>query len=286
MAYDFTKTRNEIIAKALSIVGVLSQGDTVDDAKYDEASFTLNAIVKEWSSMGTPLWAVSNTEVALVQSDQVTKDGTTYYCLLSHTATASNAPDTSIGQAYWRSGDNGTTATAWASGTSYVSAATISVDSSIHAVENIFLLRNNCRYRMRYMQYNEFIEIGNYSTLSDPDACTYDRANHRILLNPIPNDTDLALQYSAVRLLATMNLATDNPDILSVWTNALVYALAAHLADEYQLEISERSYLHARAKEKYNIAKGNQPNITNTPFVRSTYGGDLNIWDEPYKYRK
>lgn len=55
---DFTLTRDDIIKRALRLIGALAQGETPTSDQITEASIALNGLVKAWQADGMPLWAI------------------------------------------------------------------------------------------------------------------------------------------------------------------------------------------------------------------------------------
>lgn len=71
---DFTVTRDDIIKRALRLIGALAQGETPTTDQVSEAAVALNGLVKAWQADGMPLWALKQRSVTLV-------DGTASYTL-------------------------------------------------------------------------------------------------------------------------------------------------------------------------------------------------------------
>jgi hypothetical protein len=74
--YDFVQTRDQIIKRALRIVGVLSDGDTPTTDQVNNAADALNAMVKRWQNDHIFLWT-------LVDVTQSASAGTASYSLSS-----------------------------------------------------------------------------------------------------------------------------------------------------------------------------------------------------------
>ena len=70
---------------------------------------------------------------------------------------------------------------------------------------------------------------------------------------PVP-DLAYTWQYKVVRKLADFDNAVGTPEMPQRWYDPLVYTLAANLADEYQLPLTERSFLAAKAKSMRDTA--------------------------------
>ena len=57
-SYDFTETRNSVIARAFRIMGVIKSGETLGSQDVTDAAEALNAMVKRWSTTpGMHVWA-------------------------------------------------------------------------------------------------------------------------------------------------------------------------------------------------------------------------------------
>ena len=66
-AYDYTQTRDNIISRALRILGVVAQGETPTATQVTEASQALNGLVLAWQADGMPLWAIKKYTLSLVE---------------------------------------------------------------------------------------------------------------------------------------------------------------------------------------------------------------------------
>jgi len=62
---DFSVTRDDIIKRALRLLGVLAQGETPTTDQVTEAASALNGLVKAWQADGMPLWAIKSYNVPL-----------------------------------------------------------------------------------------------------------------------------------------------------------------------------------------------------------------------------
>jgi len=65
-SYDYTQTRDDIIKRALRLVGALAQGETPTTDQVTEAAVALNGLVKAWQADGMPLWAIKEVTVPFV----------------------------------------------------------------------------------------------------------------------------------------------------------------------------------------------------------------------------
>jgi len=63
-SYNYATTRDLIIARALRIIGAISQGETPSATAITEASYALNEVFKEWQADGMQLWKISTISLA------------------------------------------------------------------------------------------------------------------------------------------------------------------------------------------------------------------------------
>lgn len=62
---NFSVSRDDIIKRALRIIGATSQGETPTATQVSEAAISLNSLVKAWQADGMPLWALKSTSIPL-----------------------------------------------------------------------------------------------------------------------------------------------------------------------------------------------------------------------------
>lgn len=60
---NFSVSRNDIINRALGLLGVIPQGGTVSD--YTDAALALNLMIKAWMADGLQLWSLTSYNVPL-----------------------------------------------------------------------------------------------------------------------------------------------------------------------------------------------------------------------------
>lgn len=63
--YDHLSTRNQIVERALRIIGALYPGDTLSAERQDTAVRALNDMVKSWQNEHVFLWTLSNEQTTL-----------------------------------------------------------------------------------------------------------------------------------------------------------------------------------------------------------------------------
>ena len=62
---NYTTTRDDIIKRALRLIGAVAQGETPTTDQVTEASIALNGLVKAWQADGMPLWAIKTYGMTL-----------------------------------------------------------------------------------------------------------------------------------------------------------------------------------------------------------------------------
>ncbi len=95
---DFTRTRDQIIARALRICGAVKAGETIDAQEVTDAAEALNAMVKRWSATpGMHVWCTSEatlfpqaSQVRYGLSTSSTDHATESYAATELTAAASS----------------------------------------------------------------------------------------------------------------------------------------------------------------------------------------------------
>lgn len=66
--YTYTVNRDDLIKRALRLIGAVAQGETPTTAQTDEAAKALNGLVLAWQADGMPLWAIKTHTMSLIQN--------------------------------------------------------------------------------------------------------------------------------------------------------------------------------------------------------------------------
>ena len=67
----YSTNRDDIIKRALRLIGAISQGETPTVLQVSEAATALNSLVKAWAADGMPLWAITERTLPLVSGQAV-----------------------------------------------------------------------------------------------------------------------------------------------------------------------------------------------------------------------
>lgn len=62
---NFSVSRDDIIKRALRLIGAVAQGETPTTDQITEAALSLNGLVKAWQADGMPLWAIRQYAITM-----------------------------------------------------------------------------------------------------------------------------------------------------------------------------------------------------------------------------
>lgn len=273
--FDWTLSRDGIIKAALQKLGVIQSGDGNDPTatQITDAATALNLMVKSWQNKGVFLWTVEWVTKTFSASDEVTgTDSSVYTCIRSHTSAASNKPVTGANwSTVWRL--RGSTGGVWTTATSYSSVGDFAVEGDTIGIEQAFIRSNNYSDTpLEIVRREKFHEITDKANTGEPSVLFFDnRLTPQIFLWPIPNDTTDVLHVLRVRMLENFDAAANNADFPVRWLRALIYGLAADLADDYKRPIDEFDRLFAKAEKLFEEAKGADKTISDSDFISPAY---------------
>lgn len=219
---NFTETRDSIITRSLRVVGALGQGETATSTELTEASQAFNDIVKAMQADGMQLWhrtTINFTPVA----------ATTSYAIGVGQVVTQQAP-TKVYQAFYR--NNST-----------------NMDTPMILVT-----------KQEYDLFSNKFSTGTPNIVFyDPPNATTGEMQGTIYLFVTPDSTFASNYkiYLTVQLpLQDFDSSADNPDFPSYWYNCIVWKLAAELAYEYGVPLSERAMIAKRAEDEHANALG------------------------------
>lgn len=217
----YSVTRDQIIALALRKLGVLEIGDTPDTNTLNNASMSLNLLIKQMSTEGLKLW--KNTELII----PLTANQTSYvlggtssalmYDSLAPTVAITDKPLKVI-QAFYR---NTTT--------------TPVIDTPVMLLSK-----------------QEYNVLGSKASTGTANSIFYDvKALNGILYVYLTPDaysqSNLSLHVVAQMPLNDVTASTDVPDFPNEWMNVLIWNLADQLAIEYGVPMNYRQEIMQRA---------------------------------------
>ena len=273
MAFPFTVTRNQIIKRALRIVGVLAQGEEPTPEQLTEANECISATLKALSNDGVNLWKQTERRIDFATAaSQCTNGGKTYLCLRSHTSASTTEPGVGANwHLYWKEHSNSST-TAWVDATAYTGNAIIEIPDSVIYIDKLWSVENGSDSPITLVNRFDFLDLSYKYDPGDPQQAWFEAAETPLLhLDYSPDANSLSLRYLSQTFIDSFAGAGDTQDTPGQWVDALCYAVASQLADEYQLALEERSYLTQKAIAKVRSARGATRDTRTGSFVRNAY---------------
>jgi len=201
---DFSVTRDDIIKRALRLIGVLAQGETPTTDQTTEAALALNGLVKAWQTDGMPLWALKTYSVPL-------SAGTSSY-RIGLTQTVNIPKPLKVIQAY----NHNTTS---------------NVDIPMRVLT-----------KQEYNMLGNKTSSGNpIQIYYDPQVSYGDLFVFPVPTSTEASANTIKIVYQ--RPFEDFDASTDTPDFPQEWYDAFTYGLACRLAPEYGVASSDRKIL-------------------------------------------
>lgn len=267
------QTRNQIISRALRIIGVVAQGDTPSAEQFSEGTVALNALMLSLAVEDIKLWKREwLTKVLIPSSEVIGTDGLNYKCIRSHTASTLNCPVTGAEwPMYWV--QTGTAGVAWVDLTAYTSIGDFLIDADTLKVMKFMTRLNGTEHDIAMVNYDVYLEQSQkWQTSTYPSYVWLDRGiNQRAYLWPQPIDTSTIVHYYADKVIPELANASDNPDTHGKLYDLLSYTLASNLADEYGINLSERNYIAGKAERLKMMSRMNDDEDVTCSFMAGAY---------------
>lgn len=211
---DFTLNRNQIIRQAYEIIGVAVDGEALNGDDIDVAQRALNVMIKAWMAHGLNLWLRDTQSIPLVQ-----------------------------GQASYTLGPTGDVVMVRPKRILEMNRKTTSDGHEINMVP---------------LSRNEYEFLPNKSTQGTPVQYNYNPTltNGTLYVWPTATATEatnLTLEIVYETEVEDLDSSLDNVDFPPEWIEAIIYNLAVRLAPINSLDIKERSFLRAEAKEMLDL---------------------------------
>lgn len=272
---DFTQTRDQIISDALSILAILSAGETATAADITFCSNILNKMVKAWMGQGIHLWTEESGTLFLVSgqaqynliagaSGAKASDGTsTVETTLAANAsgltiTVASSTGMTIGDAIgiaesntvitWTTISNivGTTITLAGSlvGTAPSGNAVFTYTTQLPRVLSIQSARlrnlNNFDKMMEIKPREDYMRIPQKLITGDPIILYYSpqMTQGQVFIWPTPSNVNNRIEVTYLRQLQDFDSSSDTPDLPQEWLEALTYNLAVRIAPAYGISLS------------------------------------------------
>jgi hypothetical protein len=217
---NYYTTRDDIIKRALRIIGAISQGETPSATAVTEAAITLNEVFKEWQADGLQLW-----KRATLPLNGFTV-GTSAVTLQSNGAPSNLAPSKIIDIFYKNTASGQDTTLTHMTYSEYV------------------------RFTPKATSYSTPTQWY-YQTPGAKDSAVYSGGNWGVLTF-FPGFsttfiTDNTIYIVGIYPFYDFDTSSDQPDLPDYLINALVWALADQLAYEYGVALQERDRITKKA---------------------------------------
>jgi hypothetical protein len=273
-SYDWTQSRDNIIERALRMLGALGQGQVATAPQISEGATALNAFVKALSIEpgGPQLWAIEwVTQTFSAASVVAGTDGNDYTCIRSHTSSSDSTPVTGANwSTYWK--QTGTGGGVWADATAYSAIGDFTVTADTLGIDQAFIRHNEVDYPVGLITRDKYFSITDKATLAMPTHLWFDRQlTGRVYLYGQPDTTDYVLHYARARKLEDFDASGNNPDFPEEWIELLTVGTASKLAPEYGIPVIERRELRGELKRLKKDAKSHDMEVDDSPFSESAY---------------
>lgn len=265
----FSQTRNQIINRAASILGVKTRGRNLTAEEVTDASDILNMMVKSWKSKGQYLWKTAEgTLFPVVGQASYRLDGST-----ANATESFNQTTTTAAAALGASSVDVTASTGmvvgynigivqddntilWTTITS-ISTLTIGLDDNLTAAaasgNKIYVYQtkinrpekvNQCRLRysddltdvpVQQLSRDTYFNYANKFSQGKPNSYFYDKqlTYGDIYVYPTPDDVDDTIKFTFEKQFFDFSSAVDDPDFPVEWLMPLAVNLAYWLHYDY-----------------------------------------------------
>lgn len=277
-SYDFSMTRNDVIAAALRKCGVRS----ISNTDYANASTSLNMMIKHWITRGFELWALKEVVLFLVPGTQSytvgPSGGNAAYTFVETTvATAyvsgttllvSSTTGMAVSDNIGVELDGGTME--WKTISAIPVAGQITLSSGLSGaaavgntvytytskpqrpveISNIRHYINDRETPITPSSRSEYLALTNKTTQGMPVNVYYQPTltNGTVYVWPTASDAADTLKFTAKIQLQDMDSASDDFDFPQEWYRAIVWNLAAEIMGEYGLPPEDKAEIRANAE--------------------------------------
>lgn len=292
---DFTYNRDQVIRRALRLVGAIQSGETPGAQENQDAVDALNALVSEWQASGLHLWKESEG-VLFLQPNQIkyglggsTTDQSAITSTINTSATTSALiagvtaiPIASV--ANIANGDNfgvmlSTNVLFWSTVSSVVG-STVNIAAGLPAAVNSgaqtydyttriirplriidarrYYIPSNIETPMILMARLDYRELPNKQNTGVVTQLFYDPqlSTGYVWVWPSPPDSLSKINFTWMEPIFNFNTAADQPDFPVEWFNCLVWNLAKEVMLEYDVPVQRAQMIQVRSKETFDLVSG------------------------------
>jgi hypothetical protein len=272
-SYDWTLTRDDIIAQALEDIQVVKVNETPNSDQLTVASRRLNGIVKRLQNEDIFLWTREWVTQTFTASDAVTNNSTVYRCIKGHTSSATDEPGVGADwSTYWVEDSSVTSGGAWVTATGYTSVGDFTVAADTIGIDRMFIRDGENDYDVDIVSMAEYMGILTKHNEGKPTKAVFDRQSTPIVyLYKQPDTTDYVLHYARVRKLQDFDAGSDNFDGPESWLPLLIKMLAYDLCAPYGVATEERLIIKREVDELKAMVKRNDHETTSGDFLKGAF---------------
>jgi hypothetical protein len=287
----FSQTRNDIISRALSILGVKTRGRALTAEEVNEASDALNLFVKGLKSEGVYLWKYAEGTLFLTVGQEAYRiDGSTANATESFTQTTTSAAASSAATAivvtsatgftvgYFvgvmqNDGDIFWTTVASVAGTTINLDNALTDDVSSGATVYVYQTKITCpeavtsaRRRdasgydtpLNETARSDYFNLSQKTVTGQPTQFYYAKfINYGIFyLYQAPDDATNTIKFTFQKMFFDFTNGTDNPDFPIEWAETLAFGLASRLTYDYGIDKTKAELIKRTADEMLRNLKG------------------------------
>jgi hypothetical protein len=287
----FSQTRNDIINRALSILGVKTRGRALTAEEVNEASDALNLFVKGLKSEGIYLWKYAEGTLFLtVGQENYLIDGSTANATESFTQTTTNAAASSGATAIVVTSATGFTAgyfvgamkddgnIFWTTVAS-VAGTTINLNNALTddvlSGATVFVYQakiirpeaiTSARRRdssgydtpLNELARSDYFNLSQKTVTGQPTQFYYDKqlSYGTFYLYQAPDDATNTIKFTFQKMFFDFTSGTDNPDFPIEWAETLAFGLASRLTYDYGIDKTKAELIKRTADEMLRNLKG------------------------------
>ena len=287
----FSQTRNDIINRALSILGVKTRGRALTAEEVNEASDALNLFVKGLKSEGVYLWKYAEGTLFLtVGQESYLIDGSTANATESFTQTTTSAAASSGATAIVVTSATGFTAgyfvgvmqdngnIFWTTVAS-VAGTTINLDNAlpddVSSGATVYVYQTkitrpetitSARRRdssgydtpLNELARSDYFNLSQKKVTGQPTQFYYDKQLNygTFYLYQAPDDATNTIKFTFQKMFFDFTTGNDNPDFPIEWAETLAFGLASRLTFDYGIDKTKAQLIKANADEMLRNLKG------------------------------
>ena len=268
---DWVRTRDQIITRALRIVGAVSMGDTPSTSAITEATEALNAIVKQLQTRGVRLWSQNWVDKYVSNTDQCSVGGTNYICVRDGSGASARQPTSgSLWTMYWREG--GASGASIDDTVSYTCANIFYPASNVLDIDKMFIRDEDDDYPIEKITVREYMAIEDkYPSDIPTKFCMEHGMTTKVHLYPAPDKYSYVIYYLATTSLDDFDSSGDTPDFPVRYIEMLTWMLASRLGSEKRITVAERQYIDGQADRYWRELMTDDNENVDTEYVNNAY---------------